>query len=475
MTDWFISHPDHTTHFKNKTNMQSKDVDVKLLRDTSAAYGDLVISGRSDTSTIKCDSGSSGFLDNTSVPRWNYYIGANGKWWDQKRGQYGCPKIGIITGGEIKSTTCSTNRWDLLDGKAKCNYRRIYNPTEQKLPEGHEAQKFSDLNRYFEGTDLVKAQQSWCMKSEGIDGFDNIIGSSECTTQRDFNYKLILANLLPNDWYSTRDNCERFKKLGELLVLPLPNDTRDAFINKINQLPTSGTPWRSDVIKALNAVMITASVSDDIKSAISTRVKAYCNARGTDSGKSDPVCGCKNAKEGWNGSDPTNSTCIASTKGCADVVDYVNALKVLKTADTAAPILTQFSRDYKPLYDSQACMDAYASGGDSVLAPENRPIGEPSITVLCASIVQALDQATLSIKGNYNFNCNPKVTTTTTTTNTGGGTDTGADIGDDDEDIGGEDEDTTTPVSNNIWLWVIVGVFSLFLMLGVGASLLFLF
>jgi hypothetical protein len=485
MSDWQVRNaPGHKIVFKNTKSMTTKQIPVNFVADDLGPVGD--ISERSFNlanytafaNTVECNNGGD------FASKQNYYLGATGKWWDGKTissdsddvidDKYGCPKIGVITGGgntTIRGCRNPSKRWGLKAGTSECSYSRIYHKDEKNLPTGSNAQTFSQLSENFEinSKNMYMAQESWCRSG----GFNELLNNRDCQTISNFKHEHALTELLPNEWYTKPDDCDNFSQVGKLMKGTLDIRTVSLFKDKINQLPTSGTPWSSDVIKALNAVMIDTSVRDEIKSAISTKITAYCNARGSTNGKSDPVCGCKNAKEGWNSSDPTNSTCSADTKGCSDVVDYVNALKVLKTADTAAPILTQFSSDYKPLYDSQACMDAYAEGGsETVLAPENRPIGTPSIKVLCASIVQALDQATLSIKGNYNFNCDPKVTTTTTTNTGGGGADAGggADIGGD-----GGDEDTTTPASNNIWLWVIVGVFSLFLMLGVGASLLFLF
>ena len=479
MSDWQVRNaPGHKIVFKNTKSMTTKQTPVDFIVDDRGQNGDIWerVGLPTNYRVVSNDSG----CDDGAAWTQNYYLGATGKWWNKRTdndalfdNKYGCPKIGVITGGEgvtVDSCLNPGGRYGIKSGTAKCSYSRMYHKDEKYLPTGSNVQTFSQLSDYFESSNLDRAKESWCRSG----GFNVMYDDTSCHTNiGGFKYKKALVELLPNDWYTTPDGCVKFTKVGERMIALTEQDILDLFKSKINQLPTgSGTKWKPEVIKALNSVMIDTNVRDDIKTAISTKITEYCNNARPGRGLSDPVCGCKNANEGWNGSDPTKSTCVKGTEGCADVVEYVNALKELGIVNAAAPILTRFAKDYRPLLDTQACINAYASGGsETVLAPEKRPIGEPSITTLCTSIVQALDQATLSIKGNYNFKCDQTVRDRPGGGGGGGGgVDAGDDAGDDDEG-----DDTTTPASNNIWLWVIVGVFSLFLMLGVGASLLFLF
>jgi hypothetical protein len=462
MTGWFTPASGHNIYFKNKTNMRSELVDVTLMHDTKAAYADLVgVSGRSDTTSFKASDNPA-----STVYKWNHFIGANGQWWDDHRGEYGCPKIGVITGGDIVSAPRpNRNRYDLYTGKGYCNYNRIYNPTET-VPTGYNAVQISELDRYFKGKDLVKAKQSWCMMSEGIAGFDNIMNKPDCQrSDTGFDYKLLLAKLLPNDWYSTDANCERFKKLGELLTVPLGVDLKNEFISKINKLPIDNI-WSASAIGALNTVMNKTDVSDEIKTAITNRTTAYCNNK-SNSGKDAPECGCKNAIEGWQ----TRKTggCTGGVKGCDDVISYINALDEIQKISPGASALMQFDSGFVANRDSQACIDGHANGGKTVLAFQKPDAGEPQIKQLCVNLIQALDQSTLSIKGDVTLSCKQSAEAATAT-------DTGGDAGAgdaDDEDFtdGGDDE----PAKNNLWLWIIIGLFSCMLMLGIGTSLLFLF
>jgi hypothetical protein len=486
MTDWRVPNaPGHKIVFKNTKSMTTKQIPVNFVADDEGPVGD--ISERSFglanytvfANTVECNNGGD------FASKQNYYLGATGEWWDGKTnsnnsddvidGKYGCPKIGVITGGgntTIRGCRNPSKRWGLKAGTAECSYSRIYHKDEKNLPTGSNAQTFSQLTQYFnsESKDLYAARESWCRSG----GFDELLNNRDCQNILSFKHEHALIELILNTWYTTTDGCDKFTKVGKLMKGTLDTRTVSLFKDKINQLPTSGTQWSEHVIKALNAVMIEPNVIDEIKDAIKIKVDAYCNDR-PGRGLSDTACGCKNAFEGWNSSDPTKSTCDKNTAGCADVVEYVNALKDLKqfSETTASPLLTKFASDYIPLVDAQACKNAYGDGSKTVLAHMKRPEGIKGNTFLCASLVQALDQATLSIKGSYNFKCGADVRTDINT-NTGGGADDEDTAGDDDEDTAGDD-DEDTPASNNIWLWVIVGVFSLLLMLGFGASLLFLF
>jgi hypothetical protein len=131
----------------------------------------------------------------------------------------------------------------------------------------------------------------------------------------------------------------------------------------------------------------------------------------------------------------------------------------------------QFDSGFVANRDSQACIDGHANGGKTVLAFQKPDAGTPQIKQLCVNLIQALDQSTLSIKGDVTISCDQSAKALTAT-----GTDTGGDAGAgdaDDEDFtdGGDDE----PAKNNLWLWIIIGLFSCMLMLGIGTSLLFLF
>lgn len=465
MTDWLIPADRHNIYFKRKTNMTTKEVPVKYLYDGSAAYADFTKTGRDDTSSVNIKFVPSG--STTTFPIWTYYTGATGQQWEQKRGEYGCPKIGIITGGNYGTSqiTCpdSLSRWGLCDGTAKCNYNKVYN-TSDTVPPGYTASTLAGLDRYFEGDDLVKAKQSWCMGSSGIAGFDNILANSGCTDPNNgFDYKFILANLLPDDWYNTTANCNRLISLGELITPPLTQAAIDKINSKINQLPTN-TRWNADTIRALNKLMLNDRITDKIKSVIEAKTKTYCTAIG---GSDKEECSCYNAIEGLASNKNGGDGCTKGEKGCDDVKLFIDIKSKLSKLDTTGNSILQLNTTFDANRDSEACKTAHTENNNTMLAYKPKDFGAPKIIQVCDTVIQALDQATLSILGGVDVVCGQHAEAVSSynqgSASTGGGGDDGG-TGD------GEGDQ-----NSNIWIWVILAVIACLLLLGVGAATMFLF
>jgi hypothetical protein len=489
-TSAFIAAQNHNVYFKNKTEMTSKDISVKYTVQDGGPYADASEVSRTQTDgsigDARCyprqtDTGyfcdRSGGTSNTEdgFCKSNAYFGATGNWHSIDaalpfRNTYGCPRIGVITGGkDFDPQTCgsTTANYSVVDdngkSKAKCSYNKIYH-TNNNVSSVANAIKptFSELQNYFEGSDLKKAQESWCRSGE----VDVLLNDSDCQGISVFKYRSAIADMLPDDWYARDTDCDRFRRLGILMTATGPDQTdKTKFINKMKKLPTNGTAWTTGAIRAMNQIMLNDSVIDQIKGEITTHTAAYCNAR-SNRGKDDPVCGCKNAIDGWAARD--SGGCSKGEKGCDDVKQYIDIRKKLKEINSAGSAFLQINDNFDPNRDSQACIDGHADNGSSVLAYQKKNPSGPKIIQLCEAIVQSLDQSTLSIKGDLNIVCNQSaeaVTNSQTGNVSGGG---GTDGGGTD---GGEETDGKKV---NIWIWILIAICSFLIVIGVGGALLFL-
>jgi hypothetical protein len=459
-TKWMNSANNHQIYFKNKTNMKTDLVDVKVLYGSDSQYSDVCANCRSGDMSFSKD------YNGNSCPglmHYDYYLGANGTLWGHHRGEYGCPKIGIISGGEdLRVQSCTgtvtANKNSLVNGKAKCHYQKMYNPSDT-LPPGYTASTLADLDRYFSGVDLVKARQSWCMGASGVAGFDNMMKNSGCTTRDNgFDYLLLLADLLPDDWYDTKENCDRFILLGERVTQDyLSQLAKDKINYKINLLP-DGTRWSSDVIRTLNKFMLDDDISSDIKKVIEDKTKKYCN---TIDGSDKEECSCFNAIEGFESNKNGGDGCTKGEKGCDDVKLFFDIKSKLGRLDSSGGAVAQFSATFNPNRDAQACVTGHTANDNTILAYKPKEVGEPRVIQVCSTVIEALDQATLSILGGVNVVCNQHaeaVSSYNQGNSSGGGG-------------GGDDEEEK---KSNIWIWVLIAICSFIILIGVGGSLFFL-
>lgn len=468
MTGWFTPAAQHNMYFKHKTNATTKEVDVGILYDGQSGYADYFLPSRGDGSSLSCT-----VSDGTtrSANRWNYWNNANGKIWDNPNNvDVGCPKIGVITGGDIVSISCPTSittgqRFARRPAKAICRYNRLYN-TSDTVPPGYTASTLANLDRYFEGDELVKAKQTWCMGSSGVEGFDNILANAGCSdSDNGFDYRLLLAELLPDDWYETAANCDRMITLGEQASPNLTQAAINKIISKINLLPNN-TRWKPDAIRALNRLMLNDRIPDRIKNAIEAKTKTYCTTIG---GADKVECSCFNAIEGYESNINGGDGCTKGEKGCDDALLFLTIRKRVQELDSTGSSLFKLNATWNPNRDSAACKTAHTANDNTILAYKQKEPGEARIIQLCETVIQSLDQSTLSILGGVNVVCDPvasAVNSYTQGTASGGGGGDNAGTPD-----SGDEEDTK---KTNIWIWVIVAVFSCFMMLGVGAAMLFL-
>lgn len=465
-----------TLHIKNTTSTMTKPTDVKyivndanndIFGDVKEGMGWVALLGRTDLG-FDCDvPGTDNPGEDTYIT--THYIGANGHYWDDHgipvdyKGKYGCPKIGVISGGtNLKPTGCGnpSGQWALVNSTAECFYNRIYNPIETGLPDGAAKLSFTQLDEYFDNSNIYSARESWCRSG----GFDTILNTTTaCQGINGFDYKSALLEFIPDDWYSRDTDCDKLRQVG-ILMNSTKTSTGDKtnFINKMKKLPTNGTAWTPGAIRALNQIMLNDSVIDEIKREITTLTAAYCNSR-SNNGKDDPVCGCKNAIDGWDARD--SGGCSHGEKGCDDVVQYIDIRNKLKEINSVGSAFIKMNDNFDPNRDSQACIDGHADNGSSVLAYKKKDPSGPKIVQLCETVIQSLDQSTLSIKGDLNIVCKQSaeaVTNSQSGTASGGGG-------------GGDGTDGGTGGKNvNIWIWILIAICSFLIVIGVGGALLFL-